>query len=502
MDDSPRVTAQEFGQWVKNLPGLLSPGANSKRTPRAPAVRHDDDHPLGGSMPPSHRPSSRNSSYSSIVRPIAIRAPAVHELSLLEPTLEQSMDDLSVFYDPDLDADERPEFDSTGQKVVSPVRVSTIIACAITDTILQPLPTMTRFSALTSSLRSDKSNGTIRVPPSPTSATTPTVTKKSSIWRLGFGKSSTGPTDRLSPASASPAAPVTSSVTADNTNMSPTASNVTNLIMGLNPVDQPSSRGTTFSKGRQPKRPAIHSNNSKGRSTQDVDNCMTPAYWAGPKAQPARGEAVSSANSLKSGNWRSSMSSNSSLATSNSGFTRFSNNSARSVATAATSVSASSWRSGAGTGGKGSSLSPPQQRTITPATLPRNIKREYFLFALVAPTRPDNYQVVKNGVPFEASDLRASAEDEDSKREIYGSPPLRQPRFRLQRENSSNLHTITERPRGLSNLPNEDLTKNRGHMDLTEPLSDDGFDDDADGRKKVQKGQINALAKMLSALRR
>lgn len=75
--------------------------------------------------------------------------------------------------------------------------------------------------------------------------------------------------------------------------------------------------------------------------------------------------------------------------------------------------------------------------------------------------------------------------------DIFGKPPVRN-KQRTRKQKEGGLDTINERS-GVSPLAQDASTS-------TTDLGD--VDGDGDGPKKVQKGQINALAKMLSALRR
>ena len=85
----------------------------------------------------------------------------------------------------------------------------------------------------------------------------------------------------------------------------------------------------------------------------------------------------------------------------------------------------------------------------------------------------------------------------------YGVPPQRR---RAQKPKDSTLDTISERPnRGPASPPRLDAATSTTELDrLARERDEDGAGAGAyDGTpRKVQKGQINALAKMLSALRR
>jgi len=78
--------------------------------------------------------------------------------------------------------------------------------------------------------------------------------------------------------------------------------------------------------------------------------------------------------------------------------------------------------------------------------------------------------------------------------DIFGKPPVRKTR---QRKPKDKLDTINES--GLKPPVACRTDASTSTTDLSGIERDGG---DGDGPKKVQKGQINALAKMLSALRR
>jgi len=81
----------------------------------------------------------------------------------------------------------------------------------------------------------------------------------------------------------------------------------------------------------------------------------------------------------------------------------------------------------------------------------------------------------------------------------FGSPPARKERTRKSVKDLK-LDTITERP----TLHGQRSSPENLRRDASTSTTDlgNGLNTDADGVRKVQKGQINALAKMLSALRR
>jgi len=102
-----------------------------------------------------------------------------------------------------------------------------------------------------------------------------------------------------------------------------------------------------------------------------------------------------------------------------------------------------------------------------------------------------------NGVPWELDQL-PRAQHPNPIGDIFGSPPVRKQRTRKPKD--VKLDTISERPGQVAarKLPD---SQRRDASTSTTDLGNAGKDE-GEGFKKVQKGQINALAKMLSALRR
>jgi len=115
-----------------------------------------------------------------------------------------------------------------------------------------------------------------------------------------------------------------------------------------------------------------------------------------------------------------------------------------------------------------------------------------------------------DGVPWELGQL-PRGQHPSPVGDIFGSPPIRKQRTRKPPKDLK-LDTITERPAGglgsapVSSQKSPDYLRRDASTSTTDleslPTSPMNPKDDVDGVKKVQKGQINALAKMLSALRR
>lgn len=109
-----------------------------------------------------------------------------------------------------------------------------------------------------------------------------------------------------------------------------------------------------------------------------------------------------------------------------------------------------------------------------------------------------------DGVPWELMELPRQ-QHPNPVGDIFGQPPVRKQRTRKPKELT--LDTITERPQNSAAKGSPGTRQRRdastSTTDLRGVLSHESTKDDGDNSpKKVQKGQINALAKMLSALRR
>lgn len=96
-----------------------------------------------------------------------------------------------------------------------------------------------------------------------------------------------------------------------------------------------------------------------------------------------------------------------------------------------------------------------------------------------------------DGVPWELDEL-PRGQYIDPEGDLFGSPPVRKQRTRKTKEaGPAALGTISERPKIDVAVSTTDVDDDSG--DGPGPPSPGG---------KVQRGQINTLAKMLSALRR
>lgn len=417
-------------------------------------------HRLSLSTPISHRPSSRQSSFSTP----AVRTPAMPTRSLsrapsLEPAFER--EELSTVIDNEdevLDEDipsrstsnakrrKRGARKSKSASVDNPTTDATLVTLAVAS---QSLAREISMASKSSSLRSGStktSTSTNRrnrkpfepvalhavptallksaprhsippaaaAPPSVPPLSTAPVTKKPSKWRLSFGKnctstlasaaasaSTSAPTGRVSPVEeVSPPASI------DFTHaqpMSATASNVTNLIMGLDappnprfhavpPSNATEDTSSTWSRGRRGResQESLHSYQPRTPVSTSPGPVLPQEPWGGyvdkraispnsTRSSIRPGATIgSSASSVISSNWRSSMSStatSSSPGTSTSAFTRYSNSSARSVSTTATSVSSASWRT---------SVKPASTTSAahSPSNIPKNIKSQILSFLL------------------------------------------------------------------------------------------------------------------------
>jgi len=104
-----------------------------------------------------------------------------------------------------------------------------------------------------------------------------------------------------------------------------------------------------------------------------------------------------------------------------------------------------------------------------------------------------------NGVPWELDQL-PRAQHPNPAGDIFGSPPVRKQRTRKPKD--LKLDTINERPGQSAARISPDDQRRDASTSTTDLGAPATGKDEGEGIKKVQKGQINALAKMLSALRR
>jgi serine/threonine protein kinase len=466
-DDTPRITAEEFGAWAKDLPSHFAVSGHAR-------VASTQGHPISSGFPQS-RPGSRQASLNLAPRRGSrsiSRVPSFFDVQLADlPTV---LDQDNEGQEDELESDSRSPSTQKRRKrgarkgkggkeqiPTSPVERADFTS----HTLAKASQTLARELSRTSrsSLKSPGDVADLDVPPLPIAdQQLAVVSKKSSKWKLSFGKSS-GERSAPSPCPDEPSSP-------DGRQMSATASNVTNLIMGLNPPQYQSPPVTpkehyeesSYARGRRAK--GQHSNYSNGpyieRWANNVDNRGTS-----PTSIRSGRPLASSASSMASDNWRSQ----SSAATSTSAFTRFSNGS---VSTIATSVSSSSWRK-------------PNKPAIAPGG-----GRHHYVQAEISPNAK-----FTTGVAWEVNELPRVMHP-DFSGDTCGSPPgMRKQRSRKPKE--SKLDTISERP-GLPLKPQR-LDASTSTTDLNGTSRDGDFEGTP---KKVQKGQINALAKMLSALRR
>ena len=446
-DDSKRISAHAFGAWIKDLPNLL--GSSSVRGhARNVSVTSVQGHRLS-SIPHSRRPSCRNSmvvgeGMSRRASRNLSRAPSfspAYEHKLESPiTLppvpdgenEQDIGDNihdhndQHEHDAEVEGEAGSRSTSTHKRrkrgarkgkgsttTMSPTTPSSAHDVTLetlaqaSQALAREISRTSRHSGKTQPLSPASDVRPIPYPISPgmalppmsllsssaplsltsSSSATPSISKKSSKWKLSFGKgnasAATG-ASKLSPAQEDgPGSPEV--LTSGGKQMSTTASNVTNLLMSLNAPSAPPAKSThvpasnhsdrardhdddmgSWNRGRRPK-PSPYTSSPNGSSTWGPSSGSpfrssqargsperrygSPYGTVGDK-RSERGVSpsstrsgrplASSASSMASSNWRSSMSS---AGTSTSAFTRYSNNSTRSVSTAATSVSSQSWRS-------------------------------------------------------------------------------------------------------------------------------------------------------------
>ncbi|KAG6862331.1 hypothetical protein C0995_016029 [Termitomyces sp. Mi166 len=548
-DDSPRISAREFGVWVRQLPLLLG-----SHTIHRTVSSNSQGHPIAASTPLSHRPSSRHPSGTSTVRSPGIQPRILSRAPSLSPAYEtREHSDLSTVFDHEPEPEETEQDDrgqgevlegmesrstSTNRRRKRGARkgkgtttpdakdetlatladasqslareISKASRCSSTNQSVssrktgtshssrrtrEPFEPVSLYAMPTALLNVSRSTSTSSrgVPPPPppaSSVSSPLVTKKPSKWKLSFGKSSASALAVAAAGRVSPVEEVSSSSSVDTHGsppMSTTATNVTNLIMGLDAQSLPSSSAgadekfSTWGRGRRDRFHGPPPTNTSNKSL------VLGSYQSTEPHRERRNDRAISPNSIRSGrplassassmvstNWRSSIGTTSSAGTSTSAFTRYSNSSTRSISTTATSVSSASWR----TNMKPNSTS--KNNNTGYAALPKNIK-------------------IMDGVPWELDELPRGQHPKPVG-DIFGSPPIRKQRTKKNKD--VKLDTITERPQNAAAGKLLEAQRRDASTSTTD-LGGLGIGkDEGEGVKKVQKGQINALAKMLSALRR
>ncbi|KZT08399.1 kinase-like protein [Laetiporus sulphureus 93-53] len=558
-DDSKRISARAFGTWVRDLPTLLG-GPSRPGHSRTVSINSVQGYRLA-SIPHSRRPSLRSGTPIDTVASQRVsrsmsRAPSLGPAYEVEAETEVCM--LSTVPDQEIEYQERepeqrgavgvgieqePDSRSASnqkrrKRGARRGKNALLSAAAAQDDEPDSLETLARASqALAREISRNSRNGSqhsslggthapvdapspLSQPPivaasdnvaaaaSASSVAVSSISKKSTKWKLSFGMGSHSASTRAP----SVEAPDAGRASTPAKPMPSTATRTTNLLMSLNAQDASSSipasgsrfeqdaMGQFMNRGRRPQnhpygaasnvssqwgqsttsvlssvgnvdRRAVHSvDQHSPRTVSPVSNKRNLSPTSTRSGRPLASSASSTASSMVSRNWRSSMSS---AGTSSSAFTKYSNGSSRSVSTAATSLSGGSWRS---------NQSNVSKYPYEKGTLPPNVK-------------------AMDGVPVELSKTPRSLNSGPSSLK-YGNPT----RKRLGKPKDSVLDTINERPnmKSASQTDAAISTMDLSHVvrDTERDGSSDGHGDHDGSPRKVQKGQINALAKMLSALRR
>ncbi|KAI0309948.1 hypothetical protein OF83DRAFT_930965 [Amylostereum chailletii] len=378
------------------------------------------------------------------------------------------------------------------------------------------------------------------VVPSPLSALEPSPTeavrvpaKKPSKWKLGFGKGSSEPKEHKEK----------ERDYRDREEFPGRAANVSSLILGLNAPILPSSPypssnlaytgsnarskedvGTARPRGRQPRTappPAASSafasssssafgaafgtgaNSAFGSRSSLAVNSTAGSSSETWSRSPVRSSAASSSTGgqgSSANSWRTSMASTN---TSSSTFTKYSNPSVRSVSTYATSVSSAAsegnWRKekeGKGKGVEGANANGNGNGK-------RNAGKGHYM-----PQHPPPNVKIMSGVPWELNELPRQLHANPRGENIFSMPPPPRPqRVRKPKSQNLKLEPISEQRTTRADA----CTSTTDLSALPSPVGGaagggggflSGDEEGGDGPKKVQKGQINALAKMLGALRR
>ena len=371
-DDSPRVSAEEFSVWAKDLPAHFSVPGHA----RAISISSTQGHPLASGLPPS-RPASRQASINDTITRRGSRSasrPPSFAHGYVETELPTVLDNDN---EGELHEEPREEGARPNSRTSSTMKrrkrgarknkgkeVQAEQVDLTLDTLAEASQTLAREIS-----RSSKASGNgfvidpvPPVPPIPSDSVppTPTITKKPSKWKLIIGKGN----GERSPTVPAPSPAAHEPVTIDGRQMSKTASNVTNLVLGLSPPPPNSSRSpqrphgsmqssqpfddSTYTRGRKKNSP--YGNNGGAGSQSNIEQWADSVEKRGvsPTSTRSGRYLASSASSMASSNWRSSISTTNSTrspTTSSLAFTKYSNNSASTVAT---SMSSGSWRNANG----------------------------------------------------------------------------------------------------------------------------------------------------------
>ncbi|KAH9961490.1 hypothetical protein BC827DRAFT_1267507 [Russula dissimulans] len=525
-DDSQRIGAREFGIWVRDLPSLMGASQSATHTHSRVPSTASIGHPIA-SAPASSRPSSRQPSIAGGPS-VALRSSLTRNASM-DPVLDRERSDSEVLpaLELVLDEDEEEEQQEPQQQMQQQEQHEAEVGRSPSPSLRSSSNTKRRKRGRkgkgvtppldhfqTSELLASKSQTLVRelsrqtrsasasiqsfpdVPPPPpvpvpVSMPAATVTKKPSRWKLSFGKSSSEAT--ISTRSDSRGSGSNSG--------SARATNVSNLIMALD--------ATSVSKSQSPTLPLSPSSlaemPTRGRGEAQVQpqsrRSVSPASIR--SRRPVAGNSSSAASS--SNNWRNSMASTN---TSSSTFTRYSNQSLRSVSTFATSVSASS------------ASSNPNWRKHQDPVFPSSSSLASSLYSNTGsqnshfngqPWQPPSNLKVMDGIPRELNGaFGVLQQPRERKRTGRGGGKGKQPASGT--TGKSALEPINERPQHQMQYRQDaatsttDLASSQvqgqqggGHGHGQGQGGQDGSEAPRTGRAQIN---INALHKMLSALRR
>ncbi|THH01120.1 hypothetical protein EW026_g1511 [Hermanssonia centrifuga] len=476
-DDSPRVTARTFGTWIRELPALLSPPAPTRPQSSSGHVRSASfsvsladvhGHRLS-SIPHSRRPSLRSAAGSRNPSQRASwalsRAPSlgpafeeqenVHPnahtsvgvgLGILSPVPDQVIEEEHIELDQEQDADQEGDSRSasTQKRRKRGARKGKGVAgvsATTPDDTLETLASASQALAREISRKSRTSSivGSAVGVPSPLSATT-------NVYNAINGDAPPPASEKAAPAPA----PV------------PTI------------TKKPSKWRLGFGKGSNnnsvaPAVPSVKEDvdiKQKSSTANNVASILNSLNASGLEPSESLSSSATAKSTSKSP-YRHAPAAASNTSFASHAPSRYAQSQAPTSATSTTSVSSNSWRSGAS--GKSVASGAP----VRDARLPPNVKMVF-------------------GEPWELSELpRQMYPDPENVK--FSAPPAR----KRAKPKNSNLDTISERPQ---------LVSSRIDASTSTTELDGGSAENEDGTpgspRKVQKSQINALAKMLSALRR
>ncbi|KXN90173.1 Negative regulator of sexual conjugation and meiosis [Leucoagaricus sp. SymC.cos] len=491
-DDSPRVTASEFGMWIKNLPTLLGGGHGMYRTLSNSSTQ---GHPIALSTPLSHRPTSRNPSVSAraSLTP-ALVARSLSRAPSLGPAYErEEPSELSTVYDHQEDEEQSQEPEPEPEPVQEETRPQQEHG---DDDPVSIRTTSTKRRKR--GLRKGKGASTA-TPTTTTDETLITLTIASQALAREISKASRASSNK----SASTKASITSSARSRGGPYEPVS------VFAMPAHLCSSNKATPPTTSPVPPLPS-----SSTASTISAP-VKKPSKWKLSFGKQNAGvSTTSTASALEDAAPPSPLDLGSSpqpMSTTASNVTSLIMGLNAPPPSMTPSVlppppNPVDDRSSTWTRGRRGRGSPPPNKSTNKSfgypsyALGKGPQSSASSTHSAYPTLPKNIKIM-SGVPWELDQLPRGQYPNNPVGDIFGLPP-QQRKQRTRKTKDPKLDTINERPGqhgGVSRAP-ENLRRDASTS--TTDLAGNVKEEGSENVKKVQRGQINALAKMLSALRR